>query len=82
VDLHLDLVRSRLLREGSTACWLLEHAPLKRFGVSLIVAATKPRYANRDSMPIPKVMALVLNWNLPDDTRRCVQSLERSDYPT
>jgi GT2 family glycosyltransferase len=32
-------------------------------------------------MPIPKVMALVLNWNLPDDTRRCVQSLERSDYP-
>lgn len=32
-------------------------------------------------MPAPRVVALVLNWNLPDDTLRCVQSLRRSDYP-
>lgn len=29
----------------------------------------------------PKVIAVVLNWNLPDDTRRCVESLCESDYP-
>jgi hypothetical protein len=28
----------------------------------------------------PKVIAIVLNWNLPDDTRRCVESLKASDY--
>lgn len=31
-------------------------------------------------MQTPKVIAIVLNWNRPDDTRRCVLSLRRSDY--
>lgn len=31
-------------------------------------------------MPTPFVTALVLNWNLPEDTRRCVESLQQSDY--
>jgi GT2 family glycosyltransferase len=29
---------------------------------------------------MPKVIAVVLNWNLPSDTSRCVLSLKRSDY--
>lgn len=29
----------------------------------------------------PKVLTIVLNWNLPDDTCRCVESLKASDYP-
>jgi GT2 family glycosyltransferase len=29
----------------------------------------------------PKVIAIVLNWNRPDDTGCCVQSLLQSDYP-
>lgn len=32
-------------------------------------------------MPTPLVLAIVLNWNRPDDTRKCVQSLSQSDYP-
>ena len=32
-------------------------------------------------MPVPQVMAIVLNWNLLDDTCRCVSSLRQSDYP-
>ena len=32
-------------------------------------------------MPSPNVVALVLNWNLHDDTLRCAQSLKQSDYP-
>lgn len=32
-------------------------------------------------MSSPKVIALILNWNLLDHTRRCVESLRRSDYP-
>ena len=32
-------------------------------------------------MPTPQVLAIVLNWNRPDDTRRCVQSLLQSDCP-
>ncbi len=44
----LDLVRSRLLREGLRRLLAVgECTPLKRFGVSLIAAATKPRYAQR-----------------------------------
>jgi GT2 family glycosyltransferase/SAM-dependent methyltransferase len=31
-------------------------------------------------MTFPKVAALVLNWNLVEDTLRCVQSLLQSDY--
>lgn len=31
-------------------------------------------------MAFPKVAALVLNWNLVEDTLRCVQSLLQSDY--
>jgi GT2 family glycosyltransferase len=31
-------------------------------------------------MPLPKVVAIVLNWNLVDDTQRCVTSLQDSDY--
>lgn len=31
-------------------------------------------------MPSPKVIALVLNWNLVDDTLHCVESLRQSDY--
>jgi hypothetical protein len=29
----------------------------------------------------PKVTAIVLNWNRPEDTVRCVRSLAQSDYP-
>lgn len=29
----------------------------------------------------PTVWVVVLNWNLPEDTRRCVESLRASDYP-
>ncbi len=32
------------------------------------------------TMPLPKVIALVLNWNLVDDTLHCVESLRQSDY--
>jgi len=31
-------------------------------------------------MRIPKVIVIVLNWNRPDDTLRCIQSIKRSDY--
>jgi GT2 family glycosyltransferase len=32
-------------------------------------------------MSVPQVMVIVLNWNLLDDTCRCVSSLRQSDYP-
>jgi GT2 family glycosyltransferase len=32
-------------------------------------------------MKAPQVIAVVLNWNLPKDTQRCVLSLCNSDYP-
>lgn len=32
-------------------------------------------------MPLPKVTAIVLNWNRTQDTVQCVHSLQKSDYP-
>lgn len=31
-------------------------------------------------MPLPKVIAIVLNWNRTDDTCQCVRSLRQSEY--
>jgi GT2 family glycosyltransferase len=38
--------------------------------------------ANRESIVMlsPKVIAVILNWNRPDETRECVRSLRGSDY--
>jgi GT2 family glycosyltransferase len=36
---------------------------------------------DRQPQPSPRVVAVVLNWNLPADTCACVRSLLASDYP-
>lgn len=44
-------------------------------------AVSPKQKSSNEPVGSPTVWAVVLNWNRPEDTRLCVQSLRASDYP-